>query len=255
MVRVATRVRDYTNLGWPEAPFGADQRPFGKRWDMLAGFAIGWTSIGGRETMPASVATVYLRIRRRGNAAYDVHEETLSIGFRVAVVDHEHESESLVALLDRALVRARRHAAILAGDNLGDDLDRIVERSKLPLRGAVSVRDAWRARGVQERGVALMVDTSVEASEVAAEFGSQRRLLHASATRSGADGPDPASCARETVMNALVVGLAAASHTGRYRWQGAFDVRDAVDRAGWDILPSDSPGPTRTDGGVGRQHH
>lgn len=230
MARAATHVHDYTNLGWPEAPFGADQRPFGKRWDMLAAFAVGWTHDGSRP-VPASVATVYLRIRRRGPSTC-VREDTLPIGFRVTMVDDEHEVPGLVNLLDRALTRARRHAAILAGHCLGDQLARFVTPSPAPLRGATGVREAWADRSTRERGVALMVDTSAEASDTASSLGLEVGAM----ARCGGVYSCPASAAHATLADCLAIGLTAAVHTGRYSCRSRFDVRDAIELAGWDVL-------------------
>jgi len=58
-------VREFTNLGWPETPFGAEQRPFGQHIDMLAACTFEWTDQpGASETVPVAVSSVYLRVRR-----------------------------------------------------------------------------------------------------------------------------------------------------------------------------------------------
>lgn len=136
-------MRDYTNLQWPEAPFGAEQRPFGRPWDMLAAFAIDWADgASGLREVPVVAATVYLRVRRHGSA-YDISGDTLQIGFRATVLDHVAETPDLLAVTDRALTRARRHAVILAGHALGQGLARMTLLSTVPLRGAAG----WPRRG------------------------------------------------------------------------------------------------------------
>ncbi len=97
-------MRDYTNLDWPETPFGADQRPFGHRRDMLAAFAFDWAT--PRARWPRAVATVYLRIRRHGNAQ-KVNAQTLPVGLRATVVEDPADAPDLMAVADRALTRAR----------------------------------------------------------------------------------------------------------------------------------------------------
>jgi hypothetical protein len=236
-------MRDYTNLHWPEAPFGADQRPFGHHADMLAAFAIDWTTRLDVGPLSVAAATVYLRVRRHGTA-HDVDADRLSIGFRATVIEDLVEAPDLLATVDRALTRARRHAAILAGHRLGDDLSRMAELSPVPLRGAAGVLAAWANRMVKERGVALMVDTGVEARTTGAD-------LDVSLEAVPAPVPDCAGCAarqaRCVLARCLAVGLTAAVHAGRYRWEGTFPVGDTVDRAAWDMLPADAGHSGHTD--------
>ena len=73
-------MRDYTNLQWPEAPFGAEQRPFGRRSPMLAAFALDWANPEDARPLPVAAATVYLRVRRHG--PHGISDNGLSIGFR-----------------------------------------------------------------------------------------------------------------------------------------------------------------------------
>jgi hypothetical protein len=227
-------VRDFTNLQWPEAPFGAEQRPFGKHSDMLAAFVIDWAWPFEGSPLPVAAATVYLRVRRHGTA-YDISTDSLSIGFRTTVIDDRSEVPELLAVVDRALTRARRHAAIMAGHRLGDDLARVTGLSAVPLRGAVGVGAAWMDRAVKERGVALMIDTDAEAKPTGV-------ALDMACDPSPAPLPDRAGCAalvaRVALARCVAVGLVAAAHAGRYRWEGAFRVGDAVDRAAWDVLSS-----------------
>jgi hypothetical protein len=160
-------VRDFTNLQWPESPFGAEQRPFGKHTDMLAAFAVEWADRPDAEPLPVGAATVYLRVRKHGTALH-ICPGTLSIGFRASIIDRAADVPDLLALVDRALTRARRHAVIVAGHRLDGDLRRLAALSSVPMRGAAGVLAAWANRGNRERGVALMVDTDMEARTVRA---------------------------------------------------------------------------------------
>jgi hypothetical protein len=156
-------VRDVTNLQWPEAPFGADQRPFGHRTDMLAAFAVEWADRLDAEPLPVAAATAYLRVRKHGNP-YDIHPGTLSIGFRATAIDEPRDVPDLLAVVDRAFTRARRHATILAGHRLDQDLIRMTILSPVPLRGVAGVRAGWANRATRERGTALMLDTALDAA-------------------------------------------------------------------------------------------
>ncbi|MDQ7905970.1 hypothetical protein RB614_15770 [Phytohabitans sp. ZYX-F-186] len=224
-------MRDYTNLQWPEAPFGAEQRPFGQHHDMLAAFAVDWTSLDAG-LLPVAAATVYLRVRRHGTAA-QAGEQSLSIGFRATVIEEPAEAPHLLTLTDRALTRARRHAVILAGHHLDNDLTCMGALSTTPLRGAAGVLAAWANRTVKERGVALMIDTAAEARTTGVELDMPLDPVPESV-------PDCPGCAarlaRCVLARCLAVGLTAAVHAGRYRWEGTFHVGDAIDRAAWDLL-------------------
>jgi hypothetical protein len=141
--------RDFTNLQWPEVPFGAEQRLFGKLTDMVAAFAVEWADRPDAEPLPVSAATVYLRVRKHGTALR-IGPETLSIGFRASVIDRAADVLDLLALVDRALTRARRHVVIVAGHRLGGDLSRMAALSSVPMRGAAG---SWRgARGRHRHG-------------------------------------------------------------------------------------------------------
>jgi hypothetical protein len=246
-------VRDFTNLQWPEAPFGAEQRPFGRHWDMLTAFATDWADRPDATVLPVAAATVYLRVRRHGSR-YDIGTETLSIGFRAAVLDDPAEAPNLVAVVDRALTRARRHAVILAGHALGDDLAQMMALSATPLRGAVGMAEAWADRASPGRGLAVMIDTAAEAGTTGAA------LDRATAPLLVPTPDSPACCAttaRAVLARALAIGLTAAVHAGRYRWEGTFRVADAIDSAAWDVLttgattaPSDPTGRPPTPGGA-----
>jgi hypothetical protein len=235
-------VRDFTNLQWPEAPFGGEQRPFGKRAGTVAAFAVDLADRPDADPLPVGAATVYLRVRKHGSAL-DIGPDTLSIGFRATVIDYAADVLDLLALVDRALTRARRHAVIVAGHRFEGDLSRMTLLSSVPMRGAAGVLAAWADRGNRERGVALMVDTDVEACAVGA-------ALDMSLDPLPAPVPDSSACcasvARAVLARCLAVGLAAAVYAGRYQWEGAFPIGADIDRAAWDVL-SDAGSETADD--------
>lgn len=220
-------MRDYTNLAWPEGPFGADQRPFGKPAEMVAAFAIDW---GGQpDPLPLAAATAYLRVRKHGQPLH-VGGDTLSIGFRATVAEDRSDAPELLALLDRALSRARRHALILAGHDLAGDLARMVDLSPAPLRGAVGVASAWQTRHTRQRGMALMIDTATDAHDTALVM---NLLVDPTLP---ADECTCAARARAVLARCLAIGLTAAVHAGRYRTEGTFPVAETVERTGWDLF-------------------
>lgn len=229
-------MREYTNLAWPEAPFGADQRPFGKPTRILAAVTVEWACDDRGEGLPVCAAAVYLRTRRAGTLHVD--PDTLNVGFRVAVLDEPGEAPVLVDLFDRALARARRHAVALAGHGLAGDLKAVAGLTDRRLPGVVGVGLAWADRASKGRGMARMVDT--RPAERPAE--TTRRVdvpLEA-----GAEGTLPTSArnaglvAEVSLTRCLAIALTAAWHLDAYRWDGTFGVRSAVAAAAWDRFVS-----------------
>lgn len=241
-------MREFTNLQWPEAPFGADQRPFGHRSDMLAAFAVGWAHQPDTGLLPVAAATVYLRVRRHGSPI-GIDAGTLSIGFRAAVIDNPGDLPDLLGLVDRALTRARRHAAVLAGHRFAEDLIRMTALSGVLLRGVAGVQGGWANRQDKGRGLALMVDTAIDAADTGAELDMPLDPLPAPIPH---DRACCATAARAVLARCLAIGLTVAVHTGRYRWEGTFRVTDAIDRAAWDVLALAPPSETVDAGNGGR---
>ncbi|MDG4797185.1 hypothetical protein [Micromonospora sp. WMMD1082] len=229
-------VREFTNLQWPETPFGAEQRPFGQHWDMLTAFTLEWTGRPEDAGLPVASAAVYLRVRKHG-AAHLIADDTLSIGFRTVVIEDAAEVPDLLRLTDRELTGARRLGVILAGHRLSDDLTRMNILSGVPLRGAAEVLSAWANRAVKQRGVAVMVDTASEASATGADLNMPLEPVPEPVPTCPACAAD---VARRALARCLAVGLTAAVHTDRYTWEGTFRVADAIDRAAWDVLATDT---------------
>jgi hypothetical protein len=231
-------VREYTNLQWPQTPFGAEQRPFGRPCDMLTACTVEWTGAVADGALPIASAAVYLRVRKHG-PAHLTADDTLSIGFHTAVIEDAAEVPDLLTLTDRELTGARRLGGVLAGHRLSRDLTGMNTLSAVPLRGAAEVLSAWTDRSVKQRGVAVMVDTASEAAATGAELDIRLEPVFEPV-------PDCPACAakaaRRALTRCLAVGLSAAVHTGRYVWEGTFRVAHAIDEAAWDVLAPGPPG-------------
>jgi hypothetical protein len=182
----------------------------------------------GMDAAPIAAATAYLRTHR--TQVIEVRPDTLNIGFRVTAVEGPEDEAALVDLIDRALVRGRRHAVALAGSGLGRDLVRFHPPPGRRLPGVAGVAEAWADRRVVRRGMAAMVDVEEDVAGCA-EFldiapGQRPRLVDG--------GPD--TLAADLLVRCIAVALAAARHMGVYHWDGCFAVREAAEAAAWDTI-------------------
>jgi hypothetical protein len=225
-------MHDFTNLQWPTTPLGAEQRPFGRHWDMLAACTIEWTEATRDDPTPIAATMVYLRVRKHGSA-HHITADTLSIGFRTMVIEQAAEVSDLLAVTDEQLTGARRLGVILAGHHLIRDLTRMNHLAIRPLRGVAEVSSAWAEREVRRRGIAAMVDT-------AADVGDLPTQLDMAVETVPVETPTCPACAakvaRYALARCLAVALTAAVYSGRYTWEDTFPVNRAVDAAAWDIV-------------------
>lgn len=224
-------MRNFTNLAWPEIPFGSEQRPFGKSEKMLAAFAWEWDPHMEKLKIPLAVATVYLRLPRHG--ALDITDETLSFGFRVTVTEVDGDVPRLLETTDRALGRARRLAAILAGHNLEATLHEMLAIAKAPLRGIDGLVEEWPQHFNKTNDYAQVIDTNAENSQLSDD------LLISVDMPSQEGSPNTVPCAslaHNLLCKCLTIGLTAARLDGRYGWNRCFRVTTAVDRMAWDVL-------------------
>ena len=229
-------VRDYSNLDWPEAPFGAAQRPFGRRSALLAAFAHEWLPDPSGEAGLAAAAVVYLRLRRDGKATL-ISDETLSFGFRVTVLETPADLLPVVRIVDQAISRARRHATVVAGHGLEDELTRLLTMGGTKLRGIEGLHHEWASRGEKHSGLAQLVDTATEARQSPCVVHVPNVGQDAAPTSVFAtDSLTPVTAS--VLTRCLAIGLTAATHLDRYRWTGLFHVGSAIQRAGWDLLPA-----------------
>lgn len=225
-------MREYTNLLWPEGPFGADRRPFGKPSQMIAAFTVDWTA----QDLPAAAAAVYLRVKRAGTV--EVSTVTMNPGLVAVAPEEQADPLRIVGWLDRGLVRARRHATVLAGHNLADTLKTARLHVDKPLAGLTGVAASWAARSNKERGTARMIDTATDLDNPQAFA---QRLSAPLCRVAPALWPHTAQQQTDAALSCLVrtlaVGLAVAWHVDAYRWDpsgGPLSVERAVAHAAWD---------------------
>lgn len=225
-------MRSFTNLSWPHGPYGSEFRPFGKREHLLTAVAVDWTYTP--ETVPVSVSVVHLRVRPA--TTLDIDGRSLSIGFHTTAIEASHETETQLAHLDKVLVGARRHATILAGHRFQHDLTQVLKLTDRRLPGVQGVSEAWTDRQTKGRGIAHMLDTCLDVPE------SERPELDVSldpltiANDGRMDYDIAAVITVRSLARCLAIGLTAAVHTGRFRWDGTFPVQAAVAENAWDVF-------------------
>lgn len=218
-------MRDFTNLAWPETPFGANQRPFGTRAHMVAGFGVEWDpeALADGRHLLRCVSTVYLSVTPA--RPLTVTPATLPFGFRVTVASGSADAEELIDILDRALVRAHRHAAVLTGRSLGAELGHLLTLTDRRRPGLLAVRRASAA--AKTRGTARIVDACGQPDE--------NRFDIAPYTPP-APNDGPATLATQALRRCLAIALTAASERRLMSWQDTFMTSDAVACAAWDVL-------------------
>ncbi|WP_239312301.1 hypothetical protein [Frankia sp. Cj3] len=233
-------MREATNLGWADTPFGAARRPFAERMSLLAAFTV----VGDEGAPPAAAAAVYLRLPRRPMTVTDT---TLRFGFHAVAIDDPSEIPAVVALVDAQLVQARRRAAILAGHRLADELASLAAAAGgRPLRGITAVAACWRANDT-ERGVARLLDTAHgphPAALPAVCAGHQLTGLSPDPDRPGPHpgrtgpvGPAPVpDLLRHTMIRALAIALIAARTSGHYQWHNDLHLGDIIEAEAWDQI-------------------
>lgn len=243
-----------TNLSWPDTPYGADKRPVAKTVHLLTGMAVHWAD-DGQDTVPVSAAAVFLPVHRTQPTV--VHADTLHFGFRIAVAEHDHDTQDVLRFVDRILVQARRHAAVLAWHSFADDMHVMQDLAPERLPGVLAVGQAWQDRTRRERGCAPLADTADDldgTAELAAdtaqrhgiEFGERlRELQRAQATQRLHDAlsDNPAypehllrSLGAAVLAQALAVALLAGKATGRLAWDTPLDLAEVIERGAWHVL-------------------
>jgi hypothetical protein len=251
-------VRDLSNLGWPETPFGSVTSPVQNPATWLTGLSLMWGDAGG-EPVIMGAAAVFWKIHRTRRTA--VSEPLVHYGYRVLVPEALGENHAIVTALDTLLVQARRQARIIAWHNAGDDLHLLLREidglggNRCP--GIVSISEAWKDRSGREKGTALCVDTARDLgpygllSDTAAAH-----HLHTPEQYAGGQQQDAAQAACEdlvtsqlgdsasaelvvsvlssAVMTTLLGGLA----TERLDWATPLSTAALLERVAWDVAPS-----------------
>jgi hypothetical protein len=229
-------MRTYTNMTWPDDPYRTGQQLYHRPAPRLAAFAVERTAAGGRPAA-AAVAIVYLPLHR--TQALTVTEQTLTFGFRAASIDEVAEAPGMTAMADLDLMQARRHAAILAGHLLADDLAALRQADDaVVLRGLAAVERDWAARG-EASGRAAMFDCGFDlpgrpSLEQACQ---QAGIISRHGPRRGADWPAGHRPAALAVERALMIALLCARHKGRYYWSGTLRTGQVMAAATWDCFP------------------
>ncbi len=227
-------MREATNLGWAETPFGAARRPFAERTPRLAAFSVVFTD----RFSPAVAGAVYLRLPRGRLLA--VLDTTLRFGFHAVAAQETADVPAVVATVDGLLVQARRQAAVLAGHRFAGELSLLTAAAGgRPTRGITAVAAAWGEEENPERGLSLLHDTAEWAGPATlADLCAHHHLHgldrspgdHTTEAASSLAVPDPL---RQVVGHALAIALIAARNTGHYQWDD-LHLDTVIDAAVWD---------------------
>ena len=137
-------MRTWTNLAWPDDPYGTGQRLYRRPAQRLAAFTT-WPAVAGGQPVPVTTAIVYLPLHR--TQPVTVTGQTLTFGFRAASATDQSEIPGVAAVADLDLMQARRHAAVLAGYHLADDLAALQRADGGAVwRGLAAVAGDWATR-------------------------------------------------------------------------------------------------------------
>jgi hypothetical protein len=227
-------MQTWTNLPWPDDPYRTGQQLYRRPAPRLAAFTT-WPTVAGGQVVPLTTAIVYLPLDRSKPVA--VTGQTLAFGFRAVSVGDPAELPAVAEVADLDLMQARRHAAILAGYHLGQDLAALRQaEGTTARRGLAAVADNWADRS-PAAGRAALVDCDLDLSGAGLPLGQACQQAGISPTATGAVGQGTSHPATLAVKRALVIALLCASHHGRYEWDGILDTGEAMAASTWDCLP------------------
>ncbi|MET9776166.1 hypothetical protein ABZ023_18230 [Streptomyces sp. NPDC006367] len=251
-------MRELTNLGWPETPFGSVTTPVQKPGTWLTGISLLWGEAGGDPVLMGA-GMVLMKIHR--TQALPVSAPLINFGYRVLVPETLDETQAIVRQLDVVLVQARRKAQILAWHNGADDLHvlRQLPRAEGEPRhpGVTAIADAWEDRTTRERGTVRCVDTSQDLgpagliSDTAAKHGvipmyvfagsrQQERAQEAcdaiAEGRTADYSVDALACS--VLSSAVITALLGGKHTERLHWEEPLSVFEVLSQAAWEVAPS-----------------
>jgi hypothetical protein len=227
-------MRAWTNMTWPDDPYRTGQQLYRRPAPRLAAFAT-WPTLTGGQPAPVTAAIVYLPLHR--TRPVTVTGQTLAFGFRASAASDMSEMRQVAAVADLDLMQARRHAAILAGYVLANDLAALRQADGVMVRrGLAALMDEWPRSG-PAAGLATMIDYGLDLS--GSPLPLRRACLQAdldpvSAETARQDGWHPAALA---VERALAIALLCARHQERYNWNGTLDTGVAMAASAWDCLP------------------
>lgn len=244
-------MRQFTNLAWPDDPYGTGQQLYRKHPPLLAAFAAMWGDDGDR-AVPIAYAVAYLRLHRTQTVMLE--PDGFEFGFRAAAAETPADVADLTGLFDLDLLQARRHATILAAYSFLDDLYCMGKAAPVVHRGVTGMLEAWPRRDERQRGMAHMVDVAGSKPatvENLCQLCVRLDIATGSAPR-GLASPvmvakrwtaltEPGSVqwlAAAATEKALVIALAAGRTEYRCTWQGLADIGSALSRQAWDDFPA-----------------
>jgi hypothetical protein len=225
-------IQTWTNLAWPDDPYRTGQQLYRRPAPRLAAFTI-WPDVTSGQAMPAAAAVVYLPLHR--TRPVTVTAQTLTFGFRAATVSDPAEVPAVATVADVDLMQARRHAAILTGYRLPNDLSALQHADTTAgLRGLTAVASDWANRN-PAAGRADLFDCGLDLPGAP----SLRRACEQAGisllpTDTVVEDWHPVTLA---VERALAIALLCARHQGRYEWAGTLDTEAVMAAATWDCLP------------------
>ena len=227
-------MRTWTNMAWPDDPYRTGQQLYRRPAGRLAAFTT-WPTVAGGRAVPLTTAIVYLPLDR--SKPVSVTGQTLAFGFRAVSADDPAELPAVAAVADLDLMQARRHAAVIAGYHLGQDLTALRQAGGVTVRrGLAAVADDWADRS-PAAGRAALVDCDLDLPGAGLPMGQACQQSGISPTRTGAAGRGASHPATLAVERALVIALLCARHQGRYEWDGVLDTGEVMAAATWDCLP------------------
>jgi hypothetical protein len=227
-------MQTWTNLPWPDDPYRTGQQLYRRPAARLAAFTA-WTAVAGGRAVPLTTAIVYLPLDRSRPVA--VTGQTLAFGFRAVSAGDPADLPAVAAVADLDLMQARRHAAVLTGYHLTQDLAALRQADGMTARrGLAAVADDWADRS-PAAGRAAMVDCDLDLPGAGLPLGQACQLAGISPTGTRAAGQGTSHPATLAVTRALVIALLCARHRGRYEWDGILDTGEVMGAATWDCLP------------------
>jgi hypothetical protein len=223
-------MHQYTNMAWPDDPYGTGQL-WRKEPLLLVGLATRRTADGSG----LAYGITYLRLSRTPPVDLSAG---LSFGFRAAVVGAA-ERDQLAELFDLDVLRARRLAKVIVASDLTSELAALLSVSSEPRRGIEGLAEAWRIRANGSPGLAQMLDIARDLAGASddLDMAAAQAGIHGQTTKPPDEPGDEllALCATE---RALISALAAAHSLGYYVWDGSLDVAAVVATNAWDCFTS-----------------
>jgi hypothetical protein len=230
-------MRTWTNLTWPDDPYRTGQQLYPRPAQRLAAFTT-WPAVPGGQPASMTAATVYLPLHR--TRLVTVTEQTLIFGFRAASATVPQEIPGVAGTADLDLMQARRHAAILTGYDLADQLAALQRAGSTTVRrGVAAMAGDWAARNPAP-GRAALFDCHLDLPG---------NTSLAQACQQAGISPVETGIIRDAewhpvllaVERALAIALLCARYQGRYEWTGTLSTRAVMAASAWDCLPAPAP--------------